>query len=244
MGALHEGHLSLGAAVGRPVRLHRGHDLREPDAVWAARGFRALSAHLGSRRGVLCRERADLVFAPDGGRCIRPGFSTYVEPPAVAQPLEGAVAGRGISAAWRRWCSSCSISSQPDVAYLRPEGLSADARDSPMVRTWTCLSRFELCPTVREPDGLAMSSRNRYLGPAERQQAWRFRAEPGPVPASWCRAASAEAVAKEDAPHAGCGRFHTHRLRGLADPVTLGRGRRGQSTAPWRWSRRLWAAPA
>ncbi len=119
---------------------------------------------------MLARERADLVYAPAADQIYRPGFSTYVDPPEVAQPLEGRCRPghfRGVATIVLKLFHLIPA----DVAYFGQKDYQQSQVIQTMVRDLDVPIRVEVCPTVREPDGLAMSSRNRYLSPAERQQA-------------------------------------------------------------------------
>jgi pantoate--beta-alanine ligase len=116
-----------------------------------------------------------MVFVPQNESLYPAGFSTYVEPPEVAQPLEG-VCRPG------HYQGVCTIVLKlfgilpATVAYFGQKDYQQLAVIRRMVEDLNVNVRVEGCPTVREPDGLAMSSRNRYLSPEQRQTAlclWR-----------------------------------------------------------------------
>ncbi len=175
MGALHEGHVSL---VRRAV-----HDCDftvvtifvNPKQFGPQEDFARYPRTLAADLEALARAQADLVFAPTADQIYRPGFSTYVEPPEVARTLEGSCRPghfRGVTTIVLKLFhlvpAHVAYFGRKDYQQWRVIQTMADDLDLPI--------RVEACPTLREPDGLAMSSRNRYLSPAERQQAgaiWR-----------------------------------------------------------------------
>jgi pantoate--beta-alanine ligase len=170
MGALHEGHLSL-------VRIAR----ERADVVVAtifvnptqfgpnedlARYPRALEADLQALSATGC----DFVFVPSADDIYPPGFSTYVEPPAVAQPFEGVCRPghfRGVATVVLKLFNLVPA----DLACFGQKDFQQLVVIRKMVQDLALPIEIVLCPTVRAPDGLAMSSRNRYLSAAERQQA-------------------------------------------------------------------------
>lgn len=170
MGALHEGHLSL-------VRRARG----ECDTVIATifvnpaqfgpqEDFSRYPRTLERDLELLAAENCDLVFVPAKEEIYPPGFSTYVEPPAVAAPLEGKCRPghfRGVATVVLKVFNLIPA----DVAYFGQKDYQQSLVIRHMVRDLNLPLNITVCPIVRESDGLALSSRNRYLSPAERQQA-------------------------------------------------------------------------
>jgi len=170
MGALHEGHLSLvDAAKARcdlvavtifvnPTQFGEGEDLeRYP------RDLEGDIAALESR-GV------NLVFHPAAEDVYAPGHSTYVEPPAVARPLEGEFRPghfRGVTTVVLKLFNMIPC----DWAFFGQKDFQQALVIRHMVHDLNVPVQIETCPIVREPDGLAMSSRNRYLSPEDRERA-------------------------------------------------------------------------
>jgi len=182
MGYLHEGHLSL---------LKRARKLAGP------RGKVVLSiyvnpAQFGPREDFssyprdlkrdirLCREKgADVVFAPSDGEIYpqngRGAFSTYVIEEELSRSMEGASRPghfRGVTTVVAKLFNIV----QPSVAVFGAKDYQQAAVVKRMVRDLNFPLQIDVAPTWREPDGLAMSSRNRYLDEKLRAQAlvlWR-----------------------------------------------------------------------
>lgn len=170
MGALHEGHLSLvrraaqecaSVAVSifvNPTQFGAGEDLsRYPHDL--ERDLRLLEP-LG----------VDLVWTPTAEDMYPNGYQTWVQVEALADPLEGAQRPghfRGVTTVVAKLFNGV----QPARAYFGQK----DAQQAVVIRRMALDLNFPIqvvtCPTVREADGLAMSSRNAYLSPQERQAA-------------------------------------------------------------------------
>jgi pantoate--beta-alanine ligase len=174
MGFLHEGHVSLLRAARtecdlvvmslfvNPTQFGPGEDLdRYPRDE--ERDLR-----LAAEAGV------DFVYAPPVEEVYPEGFATAVE---VGGPLTEVLDGdpgrrgaghfRGVTTVVAKLLNSVG----PDAAYFGQKDAQQAAVVRRMVRDLDVPVRIEVMPTVREPDGLAMSSRNAYLGPADRKRA-------------------------------------------------------------------------
>jgi pantoate--beta-alanine ligase len=173
MGYLHEGHLSLLRAARRrcevvvmslfvnPTQFGPGEDLdRYPRDE-------ARDARLAAEAGV------DLVFAPRAEDVYPEGFSTTVAVTGLTEVLDGDPARRGAEhfRGVTTVVAKLLNTVQPDVAYFGQKDAQQLAVIRRMVRDLDIPVRIEALPTVREPDGLAMSSRNAYLDEAERRRA-------------------------------------------------------------------------
>jgi pantoate--beta-alanine ligase len=173
MGSLHDGHLSLmRAAVEQcgfvvmslfvnPAQFGPGEDLdRYP------RDERR-DAELASACGV------DLLFAPPLEEVYPEGFSTSVEVAGLTDVLCGAPSNRGrshftgVATVVAKLLNMC----EPDVAFFGQKDFQQSLVIRRLVRDLDIPVRVEVCPTVREPDGLALSSRNAYLDVEERERA-------------------------------------------------------------------------
>jgi pantoate--beta-alanine ligase len=114
---------------------------------------------------------ADLLFAPSAEEVYPPGFATSVEVFGITERLEGASRGaehfRGVcTVVTKLLCMAL-----PDIAYFGQKDAQQLLVIHRLVRDLNLPVQIEACPTVREPDGLAMSSRNALLGEREREQA-------------------------------------------------------------------------
>ncbi|MGB7588425.1 MAG: pantoate--beta-alanine ligase [Solirubrobacterales bacterium] len=178
MGYLHEGHLSLLRAARaecdvvvmslfvNPAQFGPREDLeRYPRDE-------NRDAELASEAG------ADIVYAPAVAEVYPDGFSTHVEVDGLTEVLCGDPARRG-PAHFRGVTTVVAKlfnAVDPDVAYFGQKDAQQAAVIKRMVRDLDFRVRIEVLPTVREPDGLAMSSRNAYLSAADRERAtalWR-----------------------------------------------------------------------
>ena len=170
MGALHDGHLSLvrlaGAESGfvvvsifvNPLQFAPGEDL----ARYPRREREDAAA--------LEREGVDVVYLPQPDAMYPPGFSTAVEVAGVSEGGEGAARPghlRGVATV----VAKLFLQVSPDVAVFGRKDLQQVAVVRRMIRDLDFPIRLVVGETVREPDGLALSSRNAYLSPEDRRAA-------------------------------------------------------------------------
>ena len=171
MGALHDGHLSLmrraREATGFVVVSLFVNPTQFNDPADLARYPRdeARDGSLASSVGV------DLLFAPAAEEVYPPGFATTVEVARLSAPLEGAMRGpahfRGVATVVTKLLNMV----QPDDAFFGQKDAQQALIILRLVQDLDLPVRIEICPTVREADGLAMSSRNVRLDPASRRRA-------------------------------------------------------------------------
>ena len=124
----------------------------------------ARDAELAAAAGV------DVLFAPAADEIYPDGFQTAVTVGALAQPLEGAQRPGHFDGVATVVTKLLNIVG-PQVAYFGQKDAQQALIVRRVVRDLDIPVAIEVCPTVREPDGLAMSSRNAYLAPAERERA-------------------------------------------------------------------------
>lgn len=170
MGYLHEGHLSL-------VRRARAENDRvavtifvNPAQFSPQEDFAAYPRDLGRDLALLKQEGVDLVFTPSNEVIYPPDFQTYVIVEEVTRPLEGAARPthfRGVATVVAKLFNIV----QPTRAYFGQK----DAQQTVVIQRMVTDLNFNLeiivCPTVREADGLALSSRNAYLSTEQRSAA-------------------------------------------------------------------------
>src|SRR4051812_30848602 len=170
MGALHEGHLSLVRRAKSECDVAVATIFVNPAQFGPQEDFskypRTLDADLKALQSANC----DLVFIPSREEMYPLGASTFVEPPAVAQPLEGVCRPghfRGVATIVLKLLNVVPA----DRAYFGQKDYQQALVIERMVADLNLPIQVVVCPIVREPDGLAMSSRNRYLSASERHQA-------------------------------------------------------------------------
>jgi pantoate--beta-alanine ligase len=193
MGALHSGHLSLirraraecdvvvVSLFVNPAQFNERADLEHYPRREERDAARASGAG------------ADVLFAPSVEEVYPPGFATAVEVFGVTARLEGLARGsehfRGVSTVVTKLLGMA----MPDVAYFGQKDAQQVIVIRRLVADLNLPVRVQVCPTVREPDGLAMSSRNARLSPDERERA---RALPDALWAACERAAQGERSAE------------------------------------------------
>jgi pantoate--beta-alanine ligase len=170
MGALHEGHLSLVRAARRDCDRIMVTIFVNPSQFNAREDLAKYPRTLSADLDLLARENVDLVFAPADDEIYPAGFSTFVEPPAVARTLEGVHRPghfRGVATVVLKLFQLIPA----DMAFFGQKDYQQCLVIRRMVEDFHVPIEIRMCPVVRELDGLAMSSRNRHLTPSERQRA-------------------------------------------------------------------------
>jgi pantoate--beta-alanine ligase len=173
MGAFHDGHLSLirrareqcdvvvVSLFVNPAQFGPGEDLE------AYPRDEARDLELAAAEGV------DVLFAPPVEEVYPPGFDTSVAVGGLTEVLDGAPDQRGS----RHFAGVTTVVTKlfnmagPDVAYFGQKDAQQALVIRRLVRDLDIPVRIEVCPTIRDRDGLALSSRNAYLSAAERERA-------------------------------------------------------------------------
>jgi pantoate--beta-alanine ligase len=191
MGALHDGHLSLVDAARAECDFTVVTIYVNPTQFGPNEDLASYPRTLEADLRALARRQVDLVFAPCDAEMYRPGHETFVEVGSTAKPFEGQLRPghfRGVATIVLKLLNlvvpHSAYFGRKDYQQLLVIRQLVDDLDLPVA--------IRDCPTVREPDGLAMSSRNAYLSPEQRRRA---RA----LPESLHRAAELVASGQRDA---------------------------------------------
>lgn len=170
MGALHTGHLSLVEAARRDSNPVVVSIFVNPKQFAPNEDFAKYPRAFENDRELLERAGVDLLFAPSVEEMYPAGFRTVVNVEGLSDRLDGRVRPghfRGVATVVLRLLEIVS----PRFAYFGRK----DAQQARIIRQMAADLALDTevvaCPIVREPDGLAMSSRNAYLSPAERRAA-------------------------------------------------------------------------
>jgi len=170
MGALHAGHLSLVRAAKASCDAVVATIFVNPTQFAPGEDFAKYPRTLDADCALLEAAGVDILFAPDAAEMYLPGASTVVEIAGISDRLDG-VSRPGHFRAVATVVAKLFNIVQPDNAFFGQKDAAQVAVLRRMVRDLNVPLELVVCPTMREPDGLAMSSRNRYLSPDERQQA-------------------------------------------------------------------------
>ncbi len=170
MGALHEGHVSLAQAACRECEFVVVSIFVNPTQFGPTEDFEEYPRTLEADLAALSACRIDIIYVPSVTEMYPSSFATYVEPAGVALELEGARRPghfRGVTTVVLKLFAQVT----PDVAYFGRKDYQQALVIQQMARDLDLRTTIAVCPIVRETDGLALSSRNRYLSTAEREQA-------------------------------------------------------------------------
>jgi len=167
MGAFHEGHLSLMRAARQACDLVVVSLFVNPSQFNAAEDLARYPRDQNADARAAEEVGADLLFAPDAAELYPEGFDTWVQPGELATVLEGAARPghfRGVATV----CTKLFSIVRPDIAYFGRKDAQQVAVIRRIVADLNLPPRIVALPTVRDADGLALSSRNAFLSPAER----------------------------------------------------------------------------
>lgn len=170
MGALHEGHLSLVDASRAECDLTVVTIFVNPTQFAPNEDFNKYPRDLQHDLSLLASRGCDLVFAPESTSIYRPNHSTFIDVGPIGSVLEGEFRPthfRGVATVVMKLLQIAPA----DRAYFGRKDYQQTLVIRQMVADLNVPIDIVVCPIVREPDGLAMSSRNRYLSPDERRRA-------------------------------------------------------------------------
>jgi len=167
MGWLHEGHRALIRQAGAANATTVVSIFVNPRQFNVAADYTKYPRDEAHDLGICEDERVDLVFAPDAGEVYPPGFDTIVSVGAVAQPLEGAARPGHFDGVATVVAILFGLVAA-EHAYFGQKDAQQVMVIRQMARDLAIPTEVVTCPTVREPDGLALSSRNVHLSAEER----------------------------------------------------------------------------
>lgn len=170
MGALHDGHLSLVRLARKACGLTVVSIFVNPLQFSPGEDFERYPRREEDDALLLATAGADLLYVPAGKDFYPPDFSTAIEVAGVSAGGEGAARPghfRGVATV----VAKLFLQVQPDAAFFGRKDLQQVAVIRKMTRDLDFPIRIEVGPTIREPDGLALSSRNAYLSADERRRA-------------------------------------------------------------------------
>ena len=170
MGALHAGHLSLVAAARRENERVAATIFVNPTQFGPAEDLARYPRDLGRDQALLEEAGCDALLAPGVDEIYPAGSETTVDVGSVARPLEGERRPghfRGVATVVLKLLQIAA----PDRAYFGEKDAQQLAVIRRLVEDLHLPVQIRGCPIVREPDGLAMSSRNAYLAPEDRRAA-------------------------------------------------------------------------
>jgi pantoate--beta-alanine ligase len=170
MGAVHDGHLSLVDAARAECDLSVVTIFVNPTQFAPNEDFRDYPREPTRDLSLLAGRGCDIIFAPGDDSIYRPNHATYIDVGPIGSVLEGEFRPthfRGVATVVMKLFQLAPA----DRAYFGRKDYQQTLVVRQMVADLDVPIDVRVCPTVREPDGLAMSSRNRYLTPDERRRA-------------------------------------------------------------------------
>ena len=170
MGALHEGHLSLVKVAAERADTVVVSIFVNPTQFGPSEDYSRYPRDLEGDVAKCAAVGADVIFAPSADELYPKGYSTFITEDYIAKPLEGQSRPshfRGVTTVVAKLFNIV----RPDLAVFGQKDAQQVAVIKKMVNDLNFTVDVVTAPTLRDPDGLAMSSRNRYLTPTQRQEA-------------------------------------------------------------------------
>lgn len=170
MGSLHRGHLSLVKTAAKTADIVVVSIFVNPTQFGPKEDFKKYPRPFSRDKKLLEENGVDILFYPDAGNMYPEGYSTYVS----EEKLSGEMCGlerpghfKGVTTVVTKLFNII----QPDTAFFGQKDYQQALIIKKMVNDLNMPVKIKVMPTVREPGGLAMSSRNQYLSPLERKKA-------------------------------------------------------------------------
>ena len=220
MGALHEGHASLIARAVRENDLAVVSIFVNPTQFGPQEDFGAYPRDEPADLAACERLGATMVFAPTIDELYPAGDATRVQPGPIAARLEGA-ARPGHFVGVATVLTKLFAIVRPDVAYFGQKDFQQLRVVQTVARDLRLAVRIAGCPTVRDPDGLAISSRNRYLSAEHRRSALALSRALRATEEMWSRGERDPAKLREHLKRLAAGQGVALEYMSVADPLTL-----------------------
>jgi len=169
MGALHEGHLALISAARQKANVVVVSIFVNPLQFGPTEDYTRYPRPMRRDLAILRAAGSDVLYLPDARRLYPPDYETRVSVLRLREPLDGA-SRPGHFDGVATVVAKLLIGVEPDRLYLGQKDAQQAVVLRRLVRDLDFAVRVVVCPTIRERDGLATSSRNAYLSPVER--AW------------------------------------------------------------------------
>jgi len=170
MGALHDGHMSLIRRSVEETDVTVASVFVNPTQFAPSDDFDTYPRQLERDRDMCANAGVDVFFVPTPAEMYPAGYATYVLQERYTEPFEGEIR----TGHFHGVCTVCAKLFnlvQPHAAYFGQKDYQQSVVVRRMARDLNFNIEIRVCPIVREPDGLAVSSRNVYLSPDERAQA-------------------------------------------------------------------------
>ncbi|MDP2754119.1 MAG: pantoate--beta-alanine ligase, partial [Nitrospirota bacterium] len=170
MGVLHEGHLSLVRRAKQENDITTVSIFVNPTQFGPSEDFKQYPRDIEGDTAKLFKEEADILFMPDAPLIYPEGFSTYVEVEKISERLCGAFRPghfKGVATVVTKLLNIV----KPTKAYFGQKDFQQTIVIKQLVKDLDMDADIVVCPTLREQDGLAMSSRNAYLDIRQREAA-------------------------------------------------------------------------
>lgn len=170
MGALHSGHLSLVRAARKKGDIVVVSIFVNPTQFGPKEDYKKYPRSLSRDKKLLEKCGVDILFYPSVKEMYPEGYSTYVNEERLSKTMCGLRRPghfRGVTTVVLKLFNII----KPDIAFFGQKDYQQALIIKKMVKDLNLPVKIKVMPTAREPDGLAMSSRNQYLSPAERKKA-------------------------------------------------------------------------
>lgn len=174
MGALHAGHASLVRAARERCDAVAVSIFVNPTQFGPNEDYARYPRTFDADCGLVESLGADVIFAPAVDELYPDGAETFVDVEGLSSRLDGGSRPghfRGVATV----VTKLFVAAEPDLAFFGQKDAAQVAVLRRMLKDLRLATELVVCPIVREPDGLALSSRNAYLSPTERTQALTLR---------------------------------------------------------------------